>query len=236
MPKAFKCKTLISHINNIKFSKMGCAGSTPMVPATSDISLKPALAPASDSLPKPELILKDLPDVVEKVIESIKEPELKNLKDISIENTNLSDLKDETVSAVKSDVKSFLDINNKNLTQAVTQGILTDSISSSATKRPPEMDNLEQHNKSKNKDSPTISSDVDSLRTSSPESEIEEALANNNDQNPPTPKPTFSELQNLVVGPVNSLVKNYVVKTTTDTFVSQAGEKNPANDNSGNGK
>lgn len=44
---------------------------------------------------------------------------------------------------------------------------------------------------------PTPPPDVDSLKTSTPEPEIERALANSHEDTPPTPKPTIAELEKL---------------------------------------
>ncbi|XP_055846114.1 uncharacterized protein LOC129912045 isoform X2 [Episyrphus balteatus] len=172
---------------------------------------------------------KDLPDVVEKVVDSLKITDLKTLQEKLDQAENLSEIKEGISSVEKNVSKHIQDASSKiSMAPAVIQGIIMDSVSSSSKQS--ELEHMDEINKFKIKNSPTVSAaDLDSLRTSSPDSEIEEALANNNDQNPPTPKPTFSELQNLVVGPVNNMLKSFAKPSEA-----QVVEKNPASDNSDN--
>ncbi|XP_005190225.2 uncharacterized protein LOC101893610 isoform X1 [Musca domestica] len=189
---------------------MGCASSTPMVQTAGSEILKAATHVAEDATKTAEEAVQGVKQTVGKTLETAKETV----------STKVEEVKHEVETTLKEKVHDLDDAKNSLLGKLNLNPNAAakphDDIEATAEATKQEALKTTEKELKKLSDTEAIAkttdmtgmkrtdTETDSLRTSTPESEIERALANtkaqngeDDEDNPPTPKPTISELENL---------------------------------------
>ncbi|XP_034481517.1 uncharacterized protein LOC117787177 [Drosophila innubila] len=169
---------------------MGCASSTPMVATAGSEMLKAATHVAGDVKQKGEAALEDATETLNTTMDTAKETVSTAVAGITNELGNAFKDGTEKLDEAKHKVMEGLHLETRPDVGKTTEPEVL------STSRAP---------------TPALEADGDSLKTSTPEPEIERALANssaNEEEAPPTPKPSLQELAELSaqVGEVDAKV------------------------------
>ncbi|XP_017066727.1 serine/arginine repetitive matrix protein 2 [Drosophila eugracilis] len=152
---------------------MGCASSTPMVATAGSEMLKAA----SHVKQKGEAVVEDASETLTSTLDTAKETV----------GTAVAGITNELGNAFKEGTQALDDAKHK-----VMEGLHLEGNQEADTKVDPE----EATMSTSRAPTPQLREDADSLKTSTPEPEIERALANE-EESPPTPKPSLEEMVEL---------------------------------------
>ncbi|EDW73156.1 uncharacterized protein Dwil_GK17393 [Drosophila willistoni] len=157
---------------------MGCASSTPMVATAGSEMLKAATHVAGDVKQQGEAAMEDATEALTTTLDTAKETV----------STAVAGITNELGNAFKDGTQALDEAKQK-----VLDGLHLDTAEGGAQATG---DALPEMSSSRAPTPQLVQADADSLKTSTPEPEIERALANQ-EESPPTPKPSLEELAQL---------------------------------------
>ncbi|XP_036337105.1 uncharacterized protein LOC118747225 [Rhagoletis pomonella] len=194
---------------------MGCASSTPMIATAGSDILKAATHAASDAAKGAEHAVEEVAENVGKTLDSAKESVGTAVTGIAHELGNVFTEKTGELDTAKNQLLERLHLGG-GATKALEH-------SSEATLNQLDTAALEAVGRA-----PTPPLDLDSLKTSTPEPEIEQAMANSHEDTPPTPKPTIAELEKLRAEVKQTAQTTMAAATATTVTESHLAEGNRA--------
>ncbi|XP_011186922.2 uncharacterized protein DDB_G0283697 isoform X1 [Zeugodacus cucurbitae] len=162
---------------------MGCASSTPMIASAGSDMLKAATHAASDAAKGAEHAVEEVSETVGKTLENAKETVGTAVTGIAHDLGNVFTEKSGELDTAKNQLLDRLHLGGATKALEHTSESTANHLDATA---------LEMAARA-----PTPPPDLDSLKTTTPEPEIERALANSHEDMPPTPKPTIAELEKL---------------------------------------
>ncbi|XP_068142237.1 uncharacterized protein [Drosophila tropicalis] len=188
-------QTLIAkEISELKV--MGCASSTPMVATAGSEMLKAATHVAGDVKQQGEAVMEDATEALTTTMDTAKETV----------STAVAGITNELGNAFKDGTQALDEAKQK-----VLDGLHLDSAEGGAQATGD--DGMPEMSSSRAPTPQLVQADADSLKTSTPEPEIERALANQ-EESPPTPKPSLEELAQLstqVEAPVDASTASEII-------------------------
>ncbi|XP_039966796.1 uncharacterized protein LOC120778839 isoform X2 [Bactrocera tryoni] len=189
---------------------MGCASSTPMIATAGSDMLKAATHAASDAAKGAEHAVEEVTETVGKTLENAKETVGTAVTGIAHDLGN-----------VFTEKSGELDTAKNQLLERLHLGGATKALEHANESAANHLDTTALEMAAR---APTPPPDLDSLKTSTPEPEIERALANSHEDMPPTPKPTIAELEKLTAEVKQTTQTTTALAATVTNGVAEAKE------------